>query len=91
MATSLQVGDIIQIPDNEIGESVVDEVFDMETAERMKRTHPVGVRCDRMIARDPGDNLIVFLDGAYHYWDHETDRIIWLGSSPEEFAMADDV
>jgi hypothetical protein len=91
MAALLQVGDIIRIPDDDIGESVVDEVFDAETAERMKRTHPVGARCDRMIARDPGDNLIVFHDGAYHYWDHGSDRMIRLGSTPEGFATADDV
>ena len=91
MAASLQVGDVIRIPDEDISESVVDEVFDAETAERMKRTHPVGARCDRMIARDPGDSLIVLCDGAYHYWDHESDRMIRLGSSPEEFATADDV
>jgi hypothetical protein len=72
MAASLQVGDIIRIPDDDIGESVVDEVFDAETAERVKRTHPVGARCDRMIARDPADNLIVIREGGYHYWDHES-------------------
>jgi hypothetical protein len=91
MATSLQTGDIIRIPDDDIEESVVDEVFDAETAERMKRTHPVGARCDRMVARDPGDNLIVIREEAYYYWDHESDRMIRLGSDPEEFAAADDV
>ena len=91
MATLLRTGDIIRIPGENIGESIVDEVFAAETAERMKRTHPLGTRCDRMVARDPGDNLIVFREGAYHYWDHESDRMIRLGSDPEEFATADDV
>jgi hypothetical protein len=91
MATSLHSGDIIRIPGGDIDESVIDEVFDAETAERMKRTHPVGTRCDRMVARDPGDNLIVIREGAYHYWDHESDQMILLGSDPKEFAAADDV
>jgi hypothetical protein len=91
MAASLQVGDIIRIRDDDIGESVVDEVFDAETAERVKRTHPVGARCDRMIARDPADNLIVIREGAYHYCNHESDRMIRLGSDPKEFAAAKDV
>jgi hypothetical protein len=91
MAASLQVGDIIRIPADDIGESVVDDVFDAETAERMKRSHPVGTRCDRMVARDPGDNLIVFREGAYHYWDHESDRMIRLGLEPGEFAAGDGV
>lgn len=90
MATLLQVGDVIRIPDDDIGGSVVDEVFDPETAERMKRTHPVGERCDCMVARDPGDNLIVIRGGDYDYWDHESDRMIRLGTTPEEFATADD-
>jgi hypothetical protein len=85
MAISLQEGDIIRIPDDDIGESVIDELFDTETAEQMKRSHPIGAHCDRMIGRDPGDNLIVFHSNAYHYWDHETDRMIPLGSSPEDF------
>jgi hypothetical protein len=88
---ALRTGDIIRIPDDDIGESVVDEMFDAENAERMKRTHPVGRRCDRMVARDPGDNLIVIREGAYHYWDHETDRMIRLGSDPEEFATVNEV
>jgi hypothetical protein len=88
---SLQVGDIIRIPDDDIAESIVDEVFDADTAQRMKRTHPLGARCDRIIARDPGDNLIVICDAAYHYWDHVGDRLIRLGSKPEEFATADEV
>jgi len=90
MAEALQVGDIIRIPDNDIFESVVDDVLDAEAAERMKRTHPVGTRCDRIIGRDPGDNLIVIRDEAYYYWDHESDRMIRLGLDPEEFTAADE-
>ena len=90
MATPLRVGDIIRVPDDRIGESLIDDVFDAETAARLARQHPLASRCDRFVARDPGDNLIVVIGGAYHYWDHESGDLIALGVDPREFVVADD-
>jgi hypothetical protein len=90
MATPLRVGDIVRVPEASVGETVVDEVFDDEAATRLKRAHPIGARCERLVARDPGDNLIVFREGAYHYWDHESDQLILLGPDPSEFVAGND-
>jgi hypothetical protein len=91
MAEPFRVGDIIRVPDERIGETVVDELFGMETASQYKRTHPIASRCDSFVARDPGDNLIVITNGEYQYWDHESDELIQLGSEPAEFVARDSV
>ena len=90
MPGRLQVGDIIRIPDERIGESIIDEVFDASTAAQLARQHPLAARCDAFVARDPGDNLVVLVRGIYYYWDHETDDLIPLGDDPAAFAKADE-
>ena len=87
MRDAFRVGAVIAIPDELIGESVIDEVFDDATATRLARQHPLRSRCDRFVARDPGDNLIVLLAGVYHYWDHESGALIRLGTAPTDFVL----
>lgn len=87
MAQALRVGAVLQVPDERIGESVIDEVFDAATSEGLAQRHPMRSRCDRFVARDPGDNMIVLRDGVYHYWDHESDTLIKLGSDPADFVV----
>ena len=85
MADALTVGAILRVPDNRIGETVVDELFDSATAAEYAKTHPVGARCERIVGRDPGDNLIVVAGGVFCYWEHETDRLIPLGDDLGQF------
>lgn len=79
--------DIIHIPDPDIGETVVDEVFDELTAASFLRRHVLASRCEKFVARDAGDNLIVVSGGQYQYWDQETDRLIVLGADPTTFVI----
>jgi len=85
LADALTVGAILRVPDDRIGETVVDELFDAATAAEYARTHPVAARCERIVGRDPGDNLIVVAGGVFCYWEHETDRLIPLGENPDHF------
>lgn len=82
--------DIIRIPDPDIGETVVDEVFDELTAASFLRLHVLASRCERFVARDAGDNLIVISGGQYQYWDQETDHLIVLGADPSIFVIGRD-
>lgn len=78
---------IIAVPDENIGETVIDEVFDLATAERYQRLHVLAHRCEKFLARDAGDNLIVEQDGMYLYWDHESDKLIPLGTDVSDFII----
>jgi hypothetical protein len=78
---------VISVPDESIGGCVIDEVFDVPTAERYQKFHVLSNRCEKFIARDAGDNLIVEKDGIYLYWDHESNKLIPLGANVSDFIV----
>lgn len=78
---------VISVPDKKICGSVIDEVFDATTAERYHKFHVLANRCEKFLARDAGDNLIVKKNGSYFYWDHESDRLTPLGGSLSDFIV----
>ena len=78
---------VIAVPDENIGETVIDEVFDVSTAERYQKFHVLSNRCEKFLARDAGDNLIVEKDGIFLYWDQESDKLIPLGANVSDFLV----
>ena len=87
MQNLLRTGAVIKVPNDQIGETVVDEVFTQDEADRYKDNHVVASRCDTFVGRDAGDNLFVLSQGEYMYWDHETDILIPLGRVISDFVV----
>nr|WP_314857753.1 hypothetical protein [uncultured Undibacterium sp.] len=83
----LCTGAIIKVPNDDIGETIIDEMFDSETNAKYLKSHVLADRCDQFIGRDAGDNLIVVVRGKFMYWDHESNELILLGAEPGEFVI----